>query len=215
MASVPLSFAATGDTVSEAHTHNWPGQMGMFGKIPERGDFISAGLPRAFMDKFEAWARSGLQLAAQREDWHAQYLSSPIWQFGAAPYVLGQSAWCGVLVPSVDSVGRNFPLIIAVPTDEISIDLLDRAKMHALTALHRQYETVDAWKTDLLGLKQAGLDVTDIFSAPVTGVHFQATNLDGSILAEHRGDSLSADLYARLIGWVAEDNANQAGGLLW
>jgi len=47
--------------------------------------------------------------------WLDYYLTSPIWRFALRPGVIDEHAWAGVLVPSVDSVGRYFPLTLTVP----------------------------------------------------------------------------------------------------
>src|SRR5436190_512470 len=60
---------------------------GFFGKVMTHGDFVSR--------------------------WLDTYLTSPIWRFVLAPGVCDNRAWAGVLMPSVDRVGRHFPLTIA------------------------------------------------------------------------------------------------------
>lgn len=46
------------------------------------------------------------------EAWQAAYLSSPIWRFSASAGCCGDQAFAGVLMPSVDRVGRYYPLSI-------------------------------------------------------------------------------------------------------
>src|SRR6185295_11716490 len=48
------------------------------------------------------------------ERWLDLFLKSPMWRFALAPGVCGESAWAGLLVPSVDKVGRYFPLTFAL-----------------------------------------------------------------------------------------------------
>jgi type VI secretion system protein ImpM len=48
------------------------------------------------------------------ESWLDTYLTMPIWRFVLLPGLVGPSAWAGVLMPSVDRVGRHFPLTVAV-----------------------------------------------------------------------------------------------------
>jgi type VI secretion system protein ImpM len=88
---------------------------GFFGKIPSHGDFITRDLPRSFLDGWDAWLQSCIaQSKAQLGDgWLDVYLTSPIWRFGLSPGVCGPQATAGVLMPSVDRVGRYFPLTIA------------------------------------------------------------------------------------------------------
>jgi type VI secretion system protein ImpM len=38
----------------------------------------------------------------------------PIWRFVFLPGLVAQSGWAGVLMPSVDRVGRHFPLTVAL-----------------------------------------------------------------------------------------------------
>jgi type VI secretion system protein ImpM len=47
--------------------------------------------------------------------WLDKYLMAPIWRFVIGPNVLGENAWIGIMVPSVDRVGRYFPLTLAKP----------------------------------------------------------------------------------------------------
>ena len=40
---------------------------------------------------------------------------APVWQFYVSPGVLDPHGWLGVFIPSIDSVGRKFPSLVAVP----------------------------------------------------------------------------------------------------
>jgi type VI secretion system protein ImpM len=88
---------------------------GCHGKIPSRGDFIRCGLSRAFLDAWDAWLQR--MLAASRsalgEDWLPAWLEAPIWRFALAPGLAGADAAIGLFMPSVDRVGRYFPLTLA------------------------------------------------------------------------------------------------------
>jgi type VI secretion system protein ImpM len=88
---------------------------GFFGKIPSHGDFVTRDLPRSFLDVWDAWLQSCIaeSKAQLGEGWLDVYLTSPIWRFGLMPGVCGPQAAAGVLMPSVDRVGRYFPLTIA------------------------------------------------------------------------------------------------------
>ena len=86
--------------------------VGLFGKLPSRGDFVRLGLPRDFTDPWdEAWQR-GLA-AASEHDWTGAWLEAPVWQFALPPGICGALAIFGVVMPSVDSVGRYYPLTLA------------------------------------------------------------------------------------------------------
>jgi type VI secretion system ImpM family protein len=92
------------------------GIPGFFGKLPSRGDFVSRRLPKDFVERWDAWLQGAL--AASRaelgHDWLEIYLTSPIWRFAFAPGVCGEQAQIGVMMPSVDKVGRYFPLTAAI-----------------------------------------------------------------------------------------------------
>ena len=88
---------------------------GVYGKLASRGDFVSRGLPHSFIQPWDAWLAAGL-LASQEQlgaQWLDAYLVSPLWRFALAPDVCGPTAVVGVLMPSIDRVGRYFPLTIA------------------------------------------------------------------------------------------------------
>ena len=87
--------------------------FGIFGKLPQKRDFIALNLPRAVLEPFETWLQQAV--AASRNElgnaWQDIYLVSPIWRFWIGGDIL-TSPCAGALMPSVDSVGRFFPLAI-------------------------------------------------------------------------------------------------------
>jgi len=97
-------------------------QPGIFGKVPTRGDFITRRLPSSFVGSWDAWLQEAITESREQlaEAWLDIYLTSPIWRFALASGVAGQSAWAGLLMPSVDRVGRYFPLTLAAPLPEQS-----------------------------------------------------------------------------------------------
>lgn len=91
---------------------------GFYGKLASRGDFVSRGLPQSFIGPWDSWLAAGL-LASQSlgDRWLNAYLVSPLWRFMVAPGVCGPQAAVGVVMPSIDRVGRYFPLTVAVLLD--------------------------------------------------------------------------------------------------
>ena len=95
---------------------------GWHGKLPSLGDFASRRLPPDFISAWDHWLACGLQQLRERDPtgWLDAYLASPSRRFlllpGVLPGAAGQQAWAGVLMPSVDRVGRYFPFTIAQPT---------------------------------------------------------------------------------------------------
>ncbi|MCH8507063.1 MAG: type VI secretion system-associated protein TagF [Ectothiorhodospiraceae bacterium] len=49
------------------------------------------------------------------DDWTEYYMTSPIWRFALAPGVCGGPGAMGLMIPSVDEVGRCYPLTLAHP----------------------------------------------------------------------------------------------------
>lgn len=89
---------------------------GWYGKIPALGDFASRRLPPEFLNPWEEWLMASLRgsRAALADRWRDTFLQAPIWRFLLFPEVCGPKAWTGILMPSVDNVGRHFPLTVAL-----------------------------------------------------------------------------------------------------
>ncbi len=89
---------------------------GWYGKLPSLGDFASRRLPGEFVRAWDGWLQEVLQATrpALGGGWLDCYLTMPIWRFVLLPGLVGPSGWAGVLMPSVDRVGRQFPLTLAV-----------------------------------------------------------------------------------------------------
>lgn len=102
---------------------------GFYGKLPARGDFVSRHLPRSFLDPWDDWLQTAMATSRQRleERWLECYLTSPLWRFALSPGLCGEDAYAGVLMPSVDRVGRYYPLLIAVSIKDTG-NLLDLAE---------------------------------------------------------------------------------------
>jgi type VI secretion system protein ImpM len=116
---MPNTAAATSVLPSAAAHGGLP--PGWHGKLPSLGDFASRRLGSEFIEPWDGWLASGLlALREQRpEAWLQDYLGSPSWRFllmpGVLPGAAGRQGWAGVLMPSVDRVGRYFPLTLVLP----------------------------------------------------------------------------------------------------
>ncbi|MEJ2593369.1 MAG: type VI secretion system-associated protein TagF [Candidatus Thiodiazotropha sp.] len=88
---------------------------GFYGKIPTLGDFVSRRLPRSFTAPWETWLQEVITGSRDRlgDIWLEHYLTSPLWRFALSPGICGEQAWAGVLMPSVDRVGRYYPFTLA------------------------------------------------------------------------------------------------------
>lgn len=84
---------------------------GLYGKLPMKRDFISVAVPPAFLDLWEPWLQGGVT-ASRIElgpSWQDIFLRAPIWRFWLGAELCGRPAM-GSVMPSVDAVGRFFPL---------------------------------------------------------------------------------------------------------
>jgi len=99
--------------------------FGAFGKIPVLGDFFRTGLGNGFVSEWDTWLQLRMSEASEAlgERWEGCYMSAPIWRFSLAAGLAGDDAVTGVLMPSVDRVGRKFPLTLAA-THEMPDDAL-------------------------------------------------------------------------------------------
>jgi type VI secretion system protein ImpM len=138
---------------------------GWYGKLPSLGDFATRRLPVEFVKAWDAWLQDVIPASREAlgEGWFDAYLTMPMWRFVLLPGLVTQSGWAGVLMPSVDRVGRHFPLTLAVelPT-------------HAAAA-YAVFESA-AW---FAGLEDAALAVLD----PTRGADELDEALAQSVLA--------------------------------
>lgn len=88
--------------------------FGAFGKMPSLGDFFHVNAPPGFVRVWDDWLQGAMTTASEagQGDWDDQYMSAPIWRFALSPGLAGPAKTIGVLMPSVDRVGRRFPLAL-------------------------------------------------------------------------------------------------------
>ena len=118
--------------------------IGIFGKLPAKRDYVQSAMPQPLMELLDPWLQAAV--AQSRNDmgqaWLQTYLASPIWRFWLGDRVAGRSI-LGALMPSVDGVGRYFPLLcagvynapIAPPDIDPQNDWFDRLESHMLASL--------------------------------------------------------------------------------
>ncbi|MEM7236240.1 MAG: type VI secretion system-associated protein TagF [Pseudomonadota bacterium] len=95
------------------------GAFGYYGKIPAQGDFLRKGLSPDFISRWDTWLQGVLVSGREAlgNGWQDAYFSAPIWRFALPAGAIGATAAVGVLMPSVDRVGRQFPLTLACECD--------------------------------------------------------------------------------------------------
>ncbi|MGD1924295.1 MAG: type VI secretion system-associated protein TagF [Paracoccaceae bacterium] len=87
--------------------------VGVFGKLPDQRDYVQHGMDPNLMAMVDPWIQQCLQNSqAQLGDaWLDLYLCAPIWRFWLGASVVGRTT-LGAVMPSVDGVGRYFPLFM-------------------------------------------------------------------------------------------------------
>jgi type VI secretion system protein ImpM len=95
---------------------------GLFGKLPAKRDFIGMNASRRFLDVWEPWLQAGVATSKQMlgDAWIETYNRAPIWRYWLGADFCGE-AMIGALMPSVDGVGRAFPLSIFVSEGDGSL----------------------------------------------------------------------------------------------
>jgi type VI secretion system protein ImpM len=94
-------------------------RCGLYGKLPSKRDFISIATPRQFLPVWEPWIANCLaesRVALGGAAWDKAFEEAPIWRFFLGADLFG-AGLCGVLMPSVDAIGRYFPLTLVARTE--------------------------------------------------------------------------------------------------
>ena len=89
-------------------------RCGLYGKLPAKRDFVAVAAPRAFLSLWEPWLEKGLATARARAsggDFADAFNAAPIWRFWLGPALCGE-AIIGAFMPSIDALGRMFPLTL-------------------------------------------------------------------------------------------------------
>ena len=89
-------------------------EVGLYGKLPSHGDFLRRRIPDEVVTSWDGWLQSAIS-ASRRilgERWLDVYLTSPAWRFACDAGACGPAGLAGVMVPSVDRVGRYFPITL-------------------------------------------------------------------------------------------------------
>ncbi len=138
-------------------------EVGFYGKLPSHGDFLRRRATDAFVGPWDAWLQQGIAASrsALGDRWLDVYLTSPAWRFVCAAGACGPAPVVGVLVPSIDRVGRYFPLtvvaelppdvpVVTVVTRTLSFfEAAERLLVDTLAAEEVDFDRFDAGVADL------------------------------------------------------------------
>jgi len=92
----------------------------VFGKLPGHGDFVSRGVPGDVRAGLDQWLSDWLAAArAVLGDAFAEAYET------AAPWLFESSGVTALLLPSMDAVGRHFPLLVITAPDRVTQQVYD------------------------------------------------------------------------------------------
>lgn len=177
---------------------------GIYGKLPAHGDFVQRNLPGGFITPWDDWLQRAVHGAREvvGEPWLDYYLTSPIWRFAFSAGVVDAHVWAGILVPSVDSVGRYFPMTLAAsrPSGENPFSIM--------------YEN-EAWYQSLSDLAietlQHNLQVDEVLERfPLYTDSASAVTCDAGVggMTVLKGGSVPTDSYAQLLNKLTKNNVS-------
>lgn len=165
-----------------------PAVAGLYGKLPARGDFVERRLSGRFVDAWDRFLNQGMVAASGvlGDRFTELYLVCPFWRFALAAGVASDFTVVGVMAPSVDRVGRYFPLTIAA---ELEAGVPPLA---ALAASESWLSSAEALIFDALGpdgsfeaLEDgvAALTIPEMAVPAATGPFIPAASLAQAVLA--------------------------------
>lgn len=157
---------------------------GLYGKLPMKRDFISVSTPHAFLERWEPWLQGGISASrvALGSRWQDIFLRAPIWRFWLGSEICGVPA-LGSFMPSVDGVGRFFPLTafacgesgsaFPAPQDDPQTEWFTSVEAMLLDALDEDaaydgiLETLKSLPVPAFASASEGVPVRDLLSASV------------------------------------------------
>lgn len=91
-------------------------KIGIYGKLPAHPDFISSEVEASVTSELYEWAQRVIHDSQNDlgDDWLSAYLVSPLWRFLLPASPQRKTGLVGVMTPSVDAVGRYFPLFLFI-----------------------------------------------------------------------------------------------------
>ena len=208
------------------------GPAGWYGKLPALGDFAQRRLEPAFVAGWDHWLQDCVAASKQtlRTDWLEVYLTAHIWRFLLLPGVVDEQTWAGVMMPSVDRVGRYFPLTVCTPlvafeTGAASLATLepwlDSLETVARSALDPEIG-VDSFDSNLLALGAAPQAVSGLAQGAETAAALSngARSISlrfGTAGAGAGFQAIAAALLTRSLAghsiWWCRDTTGETGGL--
>ncbi len=188
--------------------------VGLFGKLPAHGDFIYRDLPSHFIAAWDTWLQGFVASSQEQlgESWLDIYLTSPIWRFAISDGVIDGHTWLGIVLPSVDRVGRYFPfsVVIKAPAGTnpflaieqyVWFDAIEQLALSALSGDMQLDELARQIKNPSLLLARSILRNSVMAEHNGAVVDFNSDALDVSAAYPHLLDSHCRHMYTNYSLW--------------
>ena len=96
-------------------------QCSLFGKLGVKRDFIALATPRRFLEVWEPWVQACMSASRNqlKAEWQNAFLTAPVWRFWLGSSISGTTV-LGAIMPSVDGIGRYYPLSLLAIADPLS-----------------------------------------------------------------------------------------------
>lgn len=157
---------------------------------------MARGIDRRLQEELDAWLSYSLENArlADPECFADRYDSAPQWFLRVVDAAHGEE---GVLVPSIDGVGRRFPLFIGHPL----VPAMEPGRLAAALADTAREAIVSGWCADRLSMVQIEPDAGEWYTDPPLAADAiwwtPATERNATMLREgHRPPDLIAAMLA-------------------
>lgn len=183
------------------------GTFGCYGKLPCAGDFIRRDLSHEFVRSWDVWLQE-LLLAGREElgsRWQECYFGAPIWRFAVSPGLCGPQGAVGIVMPSVDRVGRQFPICIAAEIEapawaafRAAEPVFSRLEDIALSMLDDS-ANIDGLETALAGLSALHADAIPA-SRPVGDTVSLVSAMTVQDILASRGATCMGSVWVAVIG---------------
>jgi type VI secretion system protein ImpM len=160
-------------------------------------DFLRMNLSASFVKFWDSWLQTVMQGSriSFGDGWNDRYLSAPIWRFTLPRGHAGPKPVLGVLMPSVDRVGRQFPFTLVAE--------------HALESTALAHFANDSTFEQLEDIALAALDDETSIASVTQSLEGLRVSLPAKAYLANRVYSGSAPLQAVLAADVLEERYGQ------
>jgi type VI secretion system ImpM family protein len=154
-------------------------RIGYFGKVPSVGDFVFRNVASGLREGFDDWLQHALEASRSqmKDGWLNAFLTSPVWRLVLDRQYESDPLTVGIMIPSVDKVGRYFPFCIFIQMDRMELDAAFIAECDL---------ALDSLEDFILSVLEADFDL-EYFDYQLAAVAKKLMSADGGGLAHILG----------------------------